>query len=841
MNQPATITCPPLEVLDHFVANGSRAEDIRNHLQSCRACLEQTERIGQNLNFLRAAPATAPGGADREIRSRVEIEGYEILEEIHRGGQGIVYKAVQKATHRTVAVKLLLHGAFATSRQRRRFEREVELVARLQHPNIVSVIDCGETFDGRHFYAMEYVDGVRLDEWIADCRFRIADCPESRDHATSIRDPKSQIRHTLQLVAEIADAVDYAHQRGVLHRDLKPGNILIDERGRPRLVDFGLGKALDSNPGGTRSLSISEPGAMLGTLGYMAPEQALGDGREISVRSDVYALGVIAYELVSGRLPFAVHGPLDQVLDRIAHAEPPIPSSHRGRADADLTAIVLKALEKNPADRYATAGQFAADIRRYLGNQTIIARRAGWPTRVLRWSRRNRRIVSVAGLAFLIVTINVVYAFVRIRDERDRAREAEAAARVEARHATQASSFLVNMLALFDYDEGGKGPDVSVRDVLDFGVAQMDTVENAKTRARLQHAIGSIYKGLGMYDRAAPLLAAALASRRDDPATEPVELAHTMNLLGGTYHALGDYDDAQRLYEEALGVFREQGEASAGNVAVTLSNLGTLLLYHRANPVAAEPRLMESLAIRRALHPQGHVETAAALRELAAANEKLGRIDDALTLVREAQAMLTDLKKTDGLEFAYLLRDGAWLFVAVGEWKKAEARFAEAAKLIEKLRGRDHPEFAKSLSDWAVAMLCDDQTAEAESCCRRALAIQKATYGTEHPETVKTMSTLAGVLRSSGDITAAEAMGREALAIRLRLLDADHPDTAITRLTLSGILLDVGELEEADSHCREALRIRLACRPPGHPDIRAAERLLTRIRIARSTKPPRMR
>ncbi|RMF78090.1 MAG: serine/threonine protein kinase, partial [Planctomycetota bacterium] len=266
-----------------------------------------------------------PGGAANQPRPH--IDGYEIHEELHRGGQGVVYRATQLAFKREVALKVLLEGPFAGETSRVRFEREIELAASLQHPNIVTILDSGTT-DGRCYFAMEYVDGQRLDAYL--------------------RDRQPDLAQTLALLRQIAETVHFAHQRGVIHRDLKPSNILIDSAGQPRILDFGLAKATaDADPQKTTVRMVSTTGQVIGTLAYMSPEQAAGSA-DVDIRSDVYSLGVIAYEALLQATPYPVDGPLGEVLQRIARDEPIRPRAMRSSArfgkqiDDELETILLK-------------------------------------------------------------------------------------------------------------------------------------------------------------------------------------------------------------------------------------------------------------------------------------------------------------------------------------------------------------------------------------------------------------------------------------------------------------------------------------------------------------------
>jgi len=373
--------------------------------------------------------APAPG-ADLSA-AQAMVAGYELVSELHRGGQGVVYRAVQLGTKRPVALKVLLEGPFASEATRRRFEREVELAASLRHPNIVAILDSGIS-QGRHYLAMELIEGLRLDHYL-------------KRHAPPL--PR-----VIELLAEVAEAVNFAHQRGVIHRDLKPSNILVDEEGRPHVLDFGLAKEQRTADSGETTIAVvSTTGQVIGTVAFMSPEQAAGSP-EVDVRSDVYSLGVVFYDALLGRPPYQVHGALGDVLQRIVHEEPARPRSARsgsrfGRMiDDELETILLKALEKEPARRYQSAGDLARDLRHYLAGEPVEAKRASG-LYMLRKMLRRYRWQAAAGLALLVglIAFLVVLAgmYSRERDARrqveqltgllrDKAVAAEGAARDEA-------------------------------------------------------------------------------------------------------------------------------------------------------------------------------------------------------------------------------------------------------------------------------------------------------------------------------------------------------------------------------------------------------------------------
>jgi serine/threonine-protein kinase len=324
----------------------------------------------------------------------IMIPGYKILHRVGQGGQAVVYAAIKENTGRKVAVKVLLHGAFVGPQGRARFDREVSILAKLHHPNIVTVIDRGVTPDGSLFIVMDFIEGMSLDKHIAEM--------------TPVVDPTVDTQGPpdrglmLVLFSKICDAIQVAHEQGVIHRDLKPSNILIDERGEPHILDFGVARSAlpDENQ---RNVSITDQ--FLGTLAWASPEQA--DSRPLDHRTDIYSLGlVLYYMLTSGKFPYNVLGPMARVLNNILQSQPippsmalapnPARSERAGKREylppepplnAIIEAIVLKALSKKPEDRYSSAKEMAEAIRKYLSGMAETSRTAARPRRGVPWVR----------------------------------------------------------------------------------------------------------------------------------------------------------------------------------------------------------------------------------------------------------------------------------------------------------------------------------------------------------------------------------------------------------------------------------------------------------------------
>lgn len=348
--------------------------DLMPELQQALDAAKAT-RISGNVA---AAQPTPDSNSDSSIDSALpEAAGYQLLREISRGGQAIVYEAVQQSTQRTVAIKVLLAGPQASHRDLSRFDREVQILATLDHPNIVQVIDRGKTEDGSDFLAMPFIRGLALNDWLADY-FRLhPDGPPPNDPAELLR-----------MFLLICDAVNVAHLRGIVHRDLKPSNIRVDERGQPHILDFGLARAtLMFQADGSSDITLT--GQFLGSLAWASPEQARGEPSLIDTRTDVYALGIVLFQMLTGSFPYQVVGAMRDVLNNIVSAVPIPPSAVLAASEATqaqesrtpresplnavLDAIVLKALAKRRDDRYQNAGEFAQDVTAYLSGQQPIA------------------------------------------------------------------------------------------------------------------------------------------------------------------------------------------------------------------------------------------------------------------------------------------------------------------------------------------------------------------------------------------------------------------------------------------------------------------------------------
>ncbi|MHC5114927.1 MAG: serine/threonine-protein kinase, partial [Planctomycetota bacterium] len=446
-------------------AHPELAAELRSELRKARVIGRARHVYESRGNGGGPAPAVAVGGDS--------FPGYELTGELHRGGQGVVYRAIQTGTKREVAIKALRGGAFSASRDRARFEREVEILGQLKHPNIVTVHDSGTAAGGTYF-VMDFIAGRPLDEHVADAR--------------------AGVDEVMRLFAEICEAVNVAHLRGVIHRDLKPSNIRVDENGTPFILDFGLAKIDEASEGLASAPTMTVPGQFVGSLPWASPEQAEDDasGHALDVRSDVYSLGVILYQLLTGEFPYDVGGGVRTVFENITAAEPVPPRTLRTDINDEVETIVLKCLHKEPERRYQSAGELARDVRRYLAGEAIEAKRDSTWYVLTKTVRRYRVPLSVAAAFLVLLTVFAVTMAFQYR-------RATAAERLADRRAEES---LLVLAGLTDVFSEGQSEHVGHREILGPGAERVVEryADQPRVQVALMESIASIADGLALPD-----------------------------------------------------------------------------------------------------------------------------------------------------------------------------------------------------------------------------------------------------------------------------------------------------------------------------------------------------
>jgi serine/threonine protein kinase/Tfp pilus assembly protein PilF len=738
--------------------------------------------------------STTDSGTHTALPER--IGSYKILRLVGEGGMGAVYEAEQEKPRRRVALKVIRQG-LTTQKLLRRFELESQVLGRLQHSGIAQIFEAG-TADSpsgpQPFFAMEYIQGQSLSQYIR------TDGPCSRER--------------LELVAQICDAVHHAHQKGVIHRDLKPGNIIVDAAGHPKILDFGVARATDSDI--QLTTMHTDVGQLIGTLSYMSPEQVAADPNELDTRSDVYALGVILFEALTGTLPYDLSNRRIHEAARVIQEQDPTSLSSVGKAyRGDIETIVAKALEKDKSRRYESAEQLAADIRRFLHDEPIVARPPSTLYQLRKFAKRNKVLVTgvaaslVALSAGLIVSLNQ---YVRAESQRKAAEKA----RDESNAVTE---FLIDVFKISDPSEA-RGNTVTAREILDRGAARIEAElqEDPEVQATLMSTMGRVYESLGLYESAQPLLERALERRIHVLGTEHLSVAESQQTLANLLRMKGNYEDAGLLYRQALDLRRRLVGEEHPAVAGALNGLANLL-YAKGDYEGAEPLYREALALSRQLQGEEHADVARGLNNLAIVLLAKGDYEGAEPLFREALSMRRSLFGEDHPRVAVTQHNLAGLLVAKGDYDGAEALQREALAMQRKLLGDEHPEVAQSLHNLANVLAQKGDYDGAKQVHRETLAMNRRLLGDEHPEVARSLSNLAFLLSNRGEYAEAEHMYREALALQRKIHGGEHPDVASSLNNLGNCLEGKGDYEGAGQLYREALAMRRRLLGDEHPDV----------------------
>ena len=734
---------------------------------------------------LRSAPTQEP-------RLSETIGRYRIIGTLGEGGMGTVYEAEQDQPQRLVALKVI-RPDYVSPELIRRFERESQVLGRLQHPGIAQIYEAG-TADGPYgpqsFFAMELVRGQSLTEFASG---RALD-----------------VKQRLQLFARICDAVHYAHQQGVIHRDLKPANIMVDATGQPKILDFGVARLTDADVQATRQTSVGE---VVGTLQYMSPEQINADPLDIDTRSDVYSLGVILYELLTGKLPYDLARKLIYEAARVILIVDPAPLSSVDRKfRGDVEVIVGKALEKEKTRRYASADEMASDVRRFLSDEPIAARPASAIYQMRKFARRNRAMVGGLAIAALILVAGTAVSLwqavrataaerlaesrrseavassllaERRRAQADSALQAAEAARAEAQQeraaatasagratseaakATAVNGFLQNMLASSD-PANARGQELSVREVLDQAALTARTGDlnrQPQVRAAVQGTIGRTYYALGLYDQARPLLDSVYEIRRRISGSASLELAESVRDRGQLASAQGNFAVAEAQLRQGLMIRRAKLRADDDLVTKDMTDLAHAL-YSQGKFAEAEQVYRQALGLARSRHGNTGAVVAERL-------QSLGTFLSYTSRLQEAQPLL-----------------------------------AEAVEVLRATHGSDHPSVVNALVALSDVQTGERQFAAATASLRDALPIARKLYGDEHPVLANVYSRLGSVLISVGKQEEAEPLIRDALAMRLKLLGDQHPDVQLARVDLARLQQAKGRFADADTLLKQALAAR---------------------------------
>ena len=724
---------------------------------------------------------------------------YELLAEAGRGGQGVVYRARQPGTGREIAIKRLIAGALASPAALRRFEREVEASTSLNHPGIVTVYGV-DVVDGAPLLAMEWVEGVPVTTWAR-------------------RQSRIQV---LRGFLSVCDAVQHAHQRGVLHRDLKPSNVIVDGTGRPRVLDFGLAKL--SSDG---AASITPSGGFVGTPAYAAPEQWRGE--ELDVRADVYSLGALLFEMLTGRRLVPGEG-LDALVRAAGTFTPPRPSSFVRTIPSELDAIVLQALATELGQRYQSVDALSADIHRFLDGDPVLAHSPSAWYLLRKLVARNRLASAlVAALFMVLVSSALVYAVlsaqsaVRLGNERDRALQASAAeksarqeaekertrAQEEKRQSDEAKQRAEAARAEADHErERAQGEQRNAEGVLAFLLKDM--LEAAKPEV-----VGHQPTMLEILRAAAPRVPERFGHA---PAVE----ARVHSMLGWALQELGSFSEAEDELRKALELLARDAATTATVLTRVKGLLGRNLMT-RGKYDEAEPLLCEAIAslAQDMPHGQEEKELALALNSLFGVYYRMGRYEEARKVNARALQLAPD-RKSRLVE----RQNTASLLIAMGEEQQGLGELKRLLAEAQALFGERSPETAMVLQNIGTAHDLLSEDVQAEAYLRRALEIQETVFGREHPAVGLTLGQLGGLLASTGK-NPAEA---EALCLRgVEILRATSGDSVLLGVSLGHLGVALSNREDftrAEAALAEAVSMLERHLPETNPSRLAFTRIL---------------
>ena len=779
--------------------------------------------VAEVLRLLAYDPGSlrsVPRGAAPDLIGTV-IDQYRLLELLGAGGMGEVYLAEQEQPiRRKVALKVIKLG-MDTKEVIARFRSERQALAMMDHPNIAKIHEAGATREGRPYFVMEHVEGVPITHFCD--RYRLA------------------TRERLELFVRVCQAIHHAHQNGIIHRDIKPTNVLVsrqDGTAIPKVIDFGVAKATSRDQ--TQSTVLTVQGQLVGTPEYMSPEQAEMTGRFVDTTTDVYSLGVLLYELLTGVLPFESgalrEADFDEIRRIIREDEPAKPSSRLStpgdqtilaarnrqtsvtalarRVRGELDWITMRALEKDRSRRYQSASEFALDIERYLRDEPVVAGPPSTTYRLTKLIKRHKRAVGTLSVIVLALAIGLGVSttmFFRAESAREQAVN-------EARKAERINSFLQEMLGSVNPAE--MGMDVTVRQALDKAAAsvEIELADQPEIRAAVRSTIGTTYAALGLYDAAELHLKAALATRRSVLGDEHPDVATGLYNLATLREMQGDYAEAERLVRKALSLRKSLFGEEHPEIVPDLVRLSTVYLM-QGRFDEAETVGLEALRIAESAPAPDEFAVAKALQNLGNIFVQLGRDDMSEAILQRVLEIREKAMGPDHIEVAFALNNLGEHYREHGRYGEAEPLLMRALAVKEQALGEDHPSIALGLTNLGNLYTEQGRFEDAEPLLKRALDITERVLGPDHPGAARVLYRLGGICFFREQFAQAEQHYRRALAVWEGALGSDHPNVALALMALGDLCLEQARPDQAESLYLRAIMIMEQALGPDHNNV----------------------
>lgn len=776
--------------------------------EACESDMNLRDRIERILgdpdtmtSFL-ASPVVAEAGAMLESgRIPDQIGPYSVRRLIASGGMGQVYEAEQQNPKRLVALKVI-RGELRAPSAHRRFEYEAQVVAGLRHPSIAQVYEAG-TYEvngnSLPYFAMEYV-------------------PDARSITRFADEESLSTDQRLELFLHACDAVEHAHQRGVIHRDLKPSNILVDAAGRVYVIDFGVARATEIDRSATLQ---TQAGQLVGTLQYMSPEQVGADPGDVDTRTDVYALGVILFELLTCETPYDVGSATLFEASRIIREQTPKRLSSfdaRWRGDADT--IVQTALQKDRETRYPSVSALRQDIWNYLHNASISARPPSLGYQLKMLARRHRGFVTglvLTMLALAISSVVITRLYFQAKADRQVAQRESINARREVRISAEVNRFLNDDLLASVSPENTPDPDVTMRKVLDIAAKRIEGrfTDEPRVEASVRLALGRTYSKLALYDEAETHMDRAVALMRasdaDDAAMFPA-----LTALGELRYRTADYDAADKLLSEALEASRHAWGENDSRTASAMNTLAFLRLQ-QGRISEARPLMERSIEIARACHGESNPEFVNMLMNLAMlylAHEEFAEarrvLEDAYATAKKQLGPLHPTTLTCGNSLASVYND-------MGRYDEGIALLRSIAESQTRVLGADHPQTLISMNNLGFALMKLDRLDEAEPIIEHVVEARKRVLGETHPHTLASLANLGALRRKQKRYDEAERIYKRNLEVNTETLGADHPETIYCLHDLARLYMVQEDYASAEPIVKEIIARRERLSPT--PDI----------------------